>query len=85
MSRRRSRRHYLQRILAGVHHMRGLTDGLPSPASLSQASLRAKPVDLSALAQAAVAACRERAPQRRAEVAIAPGLASRAIRGCWRT
>lgn len=70
-------RHYLQRILAGVHHMRELTDGLLSLASLSHASLRDKPVDLSALAQAAVAACRERAPQRRADVAIAPGLVVR--------
>lgn len=70
-------RHYLQRILAGVHHMRELTDGLLSLASLSQASLRIKPVDLSALAQAAVAGCRERAPQRRAEVVIAPGLIAR--------
>lgn len=69
--------HYLRRILAGVHHMRELTDGLLSLASLSRASLRARPVDLSALAQAAVAACRERAPQRRAEVAIAPGLVVR--------
>lgn len=67
-------RHYLQRILAGVHHMRELTDGLLSLASLSRASLRARPVDLSALAQAAIAACRERAPLRRAEVVIAPGL-----------
>lgn len=70
-------RHYLQRILAGVHHMRELTDGLLSLASLSHFSLRHKAVDLSALAQAAVAACRERAPQRRAEVAIAPGLVAR--------
>lgn len=70
-------RHYLQRILAAVHHMRELTDGLLSLASLSHCSLRHKAVDLSALAQAAVAACRERAPQRRAEVAIAPGLVVR--------
>ncbi|HEY0884651.1 MAG TPA: PAS domain S-box protein [Ramlibacter sp.] len=70
-------RHYLRRILAGVHHMRELTDGLLSLAGLSRASLRARPVDLSALAQAAVAACRERAPQRRAEVAIAPGMVVR--------
>lgn len=70
-------RHYLRRIVAGVHHMRELTDGLLSLASLSQGSLRAKPVDLSALAHAAVAACREGAPERRAEVAIAPGLVVR--------
>jgi PAS domain S-box-containing protein len=67
-------RHYLERILAGVHHMRELTDGLLSLASLARASLRSKPVDLSALALAAIAACRERAPQRGAEGTIAPGL-----------
>lgn len=69
-------------MLAGVRHMREPTDGLLSLASLSQASLRVKPADLPALAQAAIAGCRERAPQRCAEVAIAPGLV---VRGCWRT
>lgn len=67
-------RHYLRRILAGVHQLRELSDGLLSLATLARASPRSKPVDLSALALTAMAACRERAPQRCAEVTIAPGL-----------
>jgi PAS domain S-box-containing protein len=66
--------HYLRRIRAGVRHMRDLTGGLLSLASLSQASLRCKPVDLAQLAQAAIVSCRERSPGRRVDVRIAPAL-----------
>jgi PAS domain S-box-containing protein len=66
--------HYLRRIRAGVRHMRDLTGGLLSLASLSQASLRCKPVDLALLAQAAIVSCRERSPGRRVDVRIAPVL-----------
>ena len=67
-------RHYLNRIRAGVRQMGDLTDGLLSLASLSRTSLRSEAVDLAALARSAVAACRERAPDRDAEVAIAATL-----------
>jgi len=66
--------HYLDRIRAGVHHMRELTGGLLSLASLSQASVRTRPVDLAALARAALAGCRESAPTRQVDALIAPAL-----------
>src|SRR5512133_1140488 len=46
--------HYLNRIRGGVRQMSELTDGLLALASLSRASLRSEPVDLAALARAAV-------------------------------
>jgi len=67
-------RHYLNRIRAGVRQMGDLTDGLLSLASLSRTSLRSEAVDLAVLARSAVASCRERAPDRDAEIAIAPTL-----------
>jgi PAS domain S-box-containing protein len=67
-------RHYLNRIRAGVRQMGELTDGLLSLASLSRANLRHETVDLAVLARSAVAACRERAPSRQAEIEIAPSL-----------
>jgi light-regulated signal transduction histidine kinase (bacteriophytochrome) len=67
-------RHYLNRIRAGVRQMGELTDGLLSLASLSRANLRNEPVDLAVLARAAAAACRDGAPQRVADIEIAPAL-----------
>jgi light-regulated signal transduction histidine kinase (bacteriophytochrome) len=67
-------RHYLNRIRAGVRQMGELTDGLLSLASLSRANLRSEAVDLAVLARSAVAACRERAPDRDADIDIAPTL-----------
>lgn len=67
-------RHYLSRIRAGVRQMGELTDGLLALANLSRTSLRREGVDLSRLARQAVAACRERAPERQAEVSVEPNL-----------
>ncbi|ROZ62107.1 PAS domain S-box protein [Ramlibacter sp. WS9] len=67
-------RHYLSRIRAGVRQMGELTDGLLALANLSRTSLRRDEVDLSRLARQAVAACRERAPERHAEIAVEPNL-----------
>jgi len=67
-------RHYLRRIRCGVRQMGELTDGLLALANLSRTSLRSEPVDLAALARAAVAACRESSPARVVEVEIAPCL-----------
>jgi PAS domain S-box-containing protein len=67
-------RHYLSRIRGGVRQMAELTDGLLSLANLSRASLRCDAVDLAALARTAAAACRERAPDRRVDIDIAPAL-----------
>ena len=67
-------RHYLNRIRAAVHQMQDLTEGLLALASLSRTSLHNKTVDLAPLAQAAFSACREQAPQRAADIHIAPSL-----------
>jgi PAS domain S-box-containing protein len=67
-------RHYLNRIRAGVRQMGDLTEGLLSLASLSRANLRNEAVDLAVLARAAVAACRDRAPGRAADIVIATAL-----------
>jgi PAS domain S-box-containing protein len=66
--------HYLRRIRAGVRQMSELTDGLLSLASLSRADLAMQDIDLAALARSAVAACRERAPDRDVEVVIPTAL-----------
>jgi signal transduction histidine kinase len=70
-------RRYLSRIRAGVRQMGELTDGLLSLANLSRVSLLSEPVDLAALARAAVASCRERSPHRHTEVEIATALPAR--------
>jgi PAS domain S-box-containing protein len=70
-------RHYLSRIRVGVRQMAELTDGLLALANLSRTSLRREPVDLARLASQAVAACREGAPGRQAEVTIQPNLSAR--------
>jgi light-regulated signal transduction histidine kinase (bacteriophytochrome) len=67
-------RHYLDRIGAGVHRMQDLTEGLLALANLSRTSLRHKAVDLAALARDAVAACRERSPERVADIVVPAAL-----------
>lgn len=66
--------HYLSRIRVGVRQMGDLTDGLLSLANLSRANLRSEPVDLAAMARAALAPYREAAPERAADIEIAPAL-----------
>jgi PAS domain S-box-containing protein len=67
-------RHYLSRIRVGVRQMGDLTDGLLALANLSRASILREPVDLAVMARAAVASCREAAPERVADVEIAATL-----------
>ncbi len=69
--------HFLRRIRAGVRQMSDLTDGLLALASLSRADLRLEPVDLAALARAALASCRECAPERPVDVVVADSLPAR--------
>jgi PAS domain S-box-containing protein len=66
--------HYLSRIRAAVRHMGDLTDGLLALANLSRAAMRDDAVDLSALARAALASCREREPARAVDSHIAQSL-----------
>jgi PAS domain S-box-containing protein len=67
-------RHYLSRIRVGVKQMGELTDGLLSLTNLSRASMRSEVVDLAALARAAIGCCRERSPEREADIDIAAAL-----------
>ena len=67
-------KHYLARIRAGVSHMGALIDALLSLSHVSRTPLSRAPVDLSALALAVLGACREREPDRLAEVNVEPGL-----------
>jgi PAS domain S-box-containing protein len=67
-------RHLLGRIRAGVRQMQDLTEGLLLLANLSRTSLHSVAVDLAPLARAVVSACRERAPERGADIIVAPTL-----------
>jgi PAS domain S-box-containing protein len=69
-----SARHYLARIQAGVKQMGDMTDALLTLAQLSRASLKWEPVDLGAMARDVVHSCRERDPDRVAEITVAPDL-----------
>ncbi|MBX3586403.1 MAG: HAMP domain-containing protein [Ramlibacter sp.] len=71
-------RHYLNRIRFNVRLMSELIDALLALAHVSRVALRREPVDLTALATAAVEQCREREPQRVVEICIAHGLTARA-------
>ncbi|MGV8805044.1 MAG: sensor histidine kinase [Polaromonas sp.] len=62
--------HYLSRIRAGTRQMGELIDGLLSLAQLSRGTLQFSEVDLSAIARRIEHECRERDPQRQAEVTI---------------
>lgn len=70
-------RHYLARIRAGVRQMSELTDGLLSLANFSRTSLRMENVDLAAMARTALAACRERFPDRHVDVHVQDALPAR--------
>jgi signal transduction histidine kinase len=66
--------HYLKRIRAGIRQMSELTDGLLTLASLARTDLQTERVDLAALANAALASCRESAPDREVAVTVAPAM-----------
>ncbi|MDP2452132.1 MAG: response regulator [Polaromonas sp.] len=65
-------KHYLTRIRAGVVQMGELIDALLSLAHVSRTDLRWDHVDLSSMAEAVLGAYRERAPDRLAQIDIAP-------------
>ncbi|MDW5441352.1 ATP-binding protein [Polaromonas sp. SM01] len=67
-------RHYLSRIRAGVAQMGELIDALLSLARVSRISLRWDRADLSAMANAVLSGYREREPDRKVQLAIAPNL-----------
>ena len=71
-------RHYLDRIRFNVRHMAGLIDALLALAHVSRTGLRREPVDVGALAAAALDQCREREPTREARVEIAGGMLAQA-------
>lgn len=62
--------HYLNRIRAGTQQMGELIDGLLSLAQLSRGTLQFSDIDLTAMTQRIERECREREPQRQAEVKI---------------
>ena len=66
--------HYLNRIRVGTRQMGDLIDGLLSLAQLSRGTLQVGDVDLTAIAQRIERECRERDPQRQAEVKIQDAL-----------
>lgn len=66
--------HLLARIQAGVLQMGNLIDALLALAQVWRKPLRREQVDLSVIAELAVEACRERQPERSAEVDIESGL-----------
>lgn len=67
-------RDYLARVHGASQRMAQLIDDLLSLSRVTRAEMRREPVDLSALALEAVEAIRRKEPERRVEVAIAPGL-----------
>jgi light-regulated signal transduction histidine kinase (bacteriophytochrome) len=71
-------RHYLNRIRFNVHHMADLIDALLALAHVSRVSLQREPVDLGAMAAAAVEQCREREPGRETRISIADGMQAQA-------
>ena len=62
--------HYLNRIRVGTRQMGDLIDGLLSLAQLSRGTLQVGDVDLTTITQRIARECREREPQRQAEVTI---------------
>ncbi len=67
-------RKHLQRVRAATQRMGELIDGLLGLARLARADLRVEPVDLSALATAAVEELRQQNPRRDVEVQITQSL-----------
>lgn len=67
-------KHYVRRIRAGVRQMGELIDGLLSLAQLSRKTLQFSEVDMSAIARRVAHECREREPDRQAQVHIQDGM-----------
>jgi len=75
---------YLQRIRAATSRMGGVMYDLQALAFASRTELHGQEVDLSAMAREVAASLREKAPQRRVEFVIAPGMAASADPGLMR-
>jgi signal transduction histidine kinase len=68
---------HLERVLGAAARMNSMIDSLLALSRLSTQAIEQVPVDLSALAEQVLAELRQQAPERLAEVRIAPGLAAR--------
>ncbi len=75
---------YLQRIRAATGRMGDVLDDLQALAYASRTELQRHAIDLSAIASEVAASLRERAPQRRVEFVIAPGMVASADPGLMR-
>ena len=71
-------RHYLNRIHFNVRLMGDLIDALLALAHVSRVELQREPVNLTAMAQAALDQCRERDPDRMVQVSIADNMVAQA-------
>ncbi len=69
-------KHYLNRIQAGAKQMGELIEGLLSLAQLSSEQIRLENVDLSAIARRIEDDCRQREPERQAQIHIQDGLSA---------
>ena len=69
-------KHYLDRIGAGVKQMGDLIEGLLALAQLSREQIQSEQVDLSTIARRIERDCREREPQRQAQLRIQDGLSA---------
>lgn len=63
-------KHYLDRIQAGVARMAEMIDALLELADVSRAPLNTQTLDLSAIADKALSACRQRDPQRQVKAVV---------------
>ena len=68
---------YLRRVRSAADRMSDLIDDLLKLSRLTRAEMRLETVDLSALAEAVMAALREREPERRVGTRVEPGLVAR--------
>lgn len=69
-------KHYLDRIGVGVKQMGDLIEGLLALAQLSREQIKSEQVDLSNIARRIEQDCREREPQRQAQLRIQDGLSA---------
>ena len=68
---------HLERVLGAATRMNSMIDSLLALSRLSTQPIEQVPVDLSAMAEQVVAELRQQAPERQAEIHIAPGMSTR--------
>ena len=68
---------HLERVLGAATRMNSMIDSLLALSRLSTQPIEQVPVDLSAMAEQVVAELRQQAPERQAEIHIAPGMTTR--------